>query len=208
MLKLRSGRGFSLIELMVAVSIAGVLLAMALPAFSGWLVNSRIRAAATDFYTGLQQAKTEAITRNTQVRFSSVTSVTAGCALSNNGTYWIINVVNGTNDVGGKCNVVADFTTAPLIIAKRAVDPNTTVLVSSSNNVLAFTNLGRVTLQPAVSPVPVPAANITYDFTATSNGGCAAAGGNLTCLRVIVSPAGQVRMCNPRYPAGDPQACN
>jgi hypothetical protein len=29
----------------------------------------------------------------------------------------------------------------------------------------------------------------------------------VTCLNVVVSPAGQVRMCNPNLDASDPQAC-
>jgi type IV fimbrial biogenesis protein FimT len=204
MLTQRARRGFSLIELMVTLTIAGILLAVAMPSFSTWMTNIRIRNVATEFYTGLQQARSEAIARNTQVRFQSVTTMDSSCSLSTSGAGWVVNVVNGTNTVDSKCNVAPDpaTTTAPLIIANRRPDTNTSVAVSATASQVVFTNLGR---QPT-SPAPT---DLTYNFTASSSGGCQSAGGNLTCLRVLVTTGGQIRMCNPRFDpsTGDPQAC-
>jgi len=194
-------RAFSLVELMVALVIASILLAMAVPSFSAWLTNTRIRNVTTEFYSGLQQARAEAISHNSQVRFQSVDSMTSSCSLSTSGAGWVINRVATGDTVEGKCNVAPDpaATTAPFIIAKRAPDADTSVSVAASDTSVVFNSLGKLT--------PVPAAPITYEFTASSNGGCATQGGSLTCLRVTVSPSGQVRMCNPRFPAEDPQAC-
>ena len=38
--------GFSLVELIIAVAIMGILLSLALPSFSGYLRNVKLRAAA------------------------------------------------------------------------------------------------------------------------------------------------------------------
>ena len=199
-------RGFSLVELMVVVVIASVLLAYAVPAFSAWLTNTRIRNVTTEFVTGLQQARAEAIARNSQVRFQSVNDITSACSLSTSGTGWVINRVATGDTVASACNAAIDPTgaTAPFIIAKHAPDSDTRVAVAASSSELIFTSLGRRTT--TAGSFVVPTADATYDFTASSSGGCAP-NGNLTCLRVVVSVAGQVRMCNPRFPADDPQAC-
>jgi type IV fimbrial biogenesis protein FimT len=65
-----------------------------------------------------------------------------------------------------------------------------------------FNGLGRI------AP-PLPAGNITIDINNPNGGTCYAAGGELTCLRIVITPAGQVRMCdpNPDLPAGDPRIC-
>jgi type IV fimbrial biogenesis protein FimT len=55
---------------MVALTILIVISAVALPSYQSWLVNSRIRNAASSITIGLQRARTEAVTRNTQVNFT------------------------------------------------------------------------------------------------------------------------------------------
>jgi type IV fimbrial biogenesis protein FimT len=55
--------------------------------------------------------------------------------------------------------------------------------------------------------VPAPAGNITIAVTNPTGGTCTSVGGEVTCLSVVVTPAGQFRMCNPAFPATDPQGC-
>ena len=92
---------------------------------------------------------------------------------------------------------------APRILHTRtAAEGGGATAVAGSAGTLVFNGLGR--------PTPVPAGNITFDITAPAAGACAAAGGGgeLNCLRVVLSPAGQVRMCNPRFvAAANPQGC-
>jgi prepilin-type N-terminal cleavage/methylation domain-containing protein len=54
-------QGFTLIELIATMVIAGILAAIAIPGFSRWLPNYRLRGAARDVYSNLQLAKMEAI---------------------------------------------------------------------------------------------------------------------------------------------------
>ena len=200
--RLPNSAGFSMIELMVAVAIAGVLLAVGVPAFSGWIQNTRIRNTAQDIYTGIQQAKTEAVQRNARMRFQLTTDISSGCALSTTGTAWVINQVDASTpdvDASGQCNAVPDTDTTPRIMAVRPPENNSRVQVTASASSIVFTGLGKL-------PAPLPAADFTIEVT-PSNGTCAAAGGKLTCLSIIVSPTGQPRMCNRAYPPGDPQAC-
>ncbi|MDY6970883.1 MAG: GspH/FimT family pseudopilin [Thermodesulfobacteriota bacterium] len=56
--------GFSLVELMIAVAILGILVAVGVPAFIDWLPDYRLKRAANDLYSTLQQARLEAVRFN------------------------------------------------------------------------------------------------------------------------------------------------
>lgn len=61
------GKGFSLVELVVAIAIMGVLLGLGLPALTTYTRNVKLRANAESFLAGLQLARGEAVRLNTPV---------------------------------------------------------------------------------------------------------------------------------------------
>lgn len=67
---MRKQEGVTLIELLVAVSVLGVLLGLAMPHFAQMIQNAQNRTAAESLLNGLQAARAEALRRNTPVRFS------------------------------------------------------------------------------------------------------------------------------------------
>lgn len=70
-------RGLTLIELMVALSIAAMLAMAAAPSFSDYLANSRLRENGNALYSQTLFAQSEAIKRNTVVRMTvTSTSIT------------------------------------------------------------------------------------------------------------------------------------
>jgi type IV fimbrial biogenesis protein FimT len=91
---LKTPRGFSLVELIVGMAILGVLLAIAMPAFSNWLRNARVRTAAESVQNGLQLARAEAVRRNTTIRFQLVDTADDSCALSTAGPNWVVSFDN------------------------------------------------------------------------------------------------------------------
>ena len=62
--------GFSLIELMIVLSVLSILFAVGMPAFGRLLHDIEIRGSAEGLRAGLQTARTEAVTRNALVRIS------------------------------------------------------------------------------------------------------------------------------------------
>jgi type IV fimbrial biogenesis protein FimT len=67
----RGARGFTLIELMVVVALASVILALAIPSFTGMLARKRMEGAALEFGTDVQYTRSEAVARNTEVRLAT-----------------------------------------------------------------------------------------------------------------------------------------
>lgn len=59
--------GFNLIELMVALSIGGILLGVGVPAMSNFMANNRMSAAANEVSAALHMARTEAIKQQANI---------------------------------------------------------------------------------------------------------------------------------------------
>lgn len=64
---MRRENGFTLIELMIAVGLTGLLLSMAVPALDIFVSNARQTGAINDFVSTIHQARSTAVTTNTRV---------------------------------------------------------------------------------------------------------------------------------------------
>jgi type IV fimbrial biogenesis protein FimT len=173
----RRQRGFSIIELSVAMTIAGVLLALGAPAMSGYLQNARLGSAAQSIYVGLQTARAEAVKRNQDVEF----------ALTNSA------LESTTAD-----SIVPDSTGRSWVVRQRASSAAAYSLVEQK---AAGQDLGGVTVAAGAPTVVFnslggSAVVTTISLTNPVLGLCAPAG-PVRCWNVVVAPGGQVRLCNP-----------
>jgi len=133
--------GFTIIELMVVLTIAGIITAMALPYMRDTILTQRVRAAVTEAHLSLLLARSEAIKRNTNI---------------------IVEKTGATWDLGWKVKVVSDGTVLRTNDALNDVDiacntdanPNDTETCPTS---ITFTRTGR------------PASMLEYRFYIAGN---------------------------------------
>ncbi len=191
--QLRVSSGFTLIEVMVGVSIVGILLALGLPSLNAYMANSKIRASASTFNAGVQFARAEAIRLNGGVELvltndDPVAANVDSAVPSTTGKNWLVRALNPA---------AATFT---LLEGKAAANGSTAVTLTGSSNKIGFDGLGA----------SVPAGTTaTFVFSNPSGGACATASGPMRCLQVEVTAGGQVRLCDPAVAtAGDARKCS
>lgn len=206
------GRGFSLVELAVALAVIAVLLASGASSFSTWITNMRVRSTADSIVTGLQLARMEAVRRNDLIRFQLVSTMGSDCVLSTTNANWVVSFDAAAGNCGGatinEAFAVSDATNnpAPRIIQRReAAQDSRNVVLSTNQSSYTFNGIGRLTFPPGITP------DIVRINVGSTNGNCqhATPAGLVRCLRIEVAPGGQIRMCDPKYSLSqrDPTAC-
>ncbi|OWW18679.1 GspH/FimT family pseudopilin [Noviherbaspirillum denitrificans] len=192
---IRPQRGLSLVELMIAFTIGGMLLMAGIPAFTSWIQNAQNRTAAESVVNGLQLARLEAVRRSAEVRFEltdadGLVAWNVGCAVA---TAECPSTIQRRKTAEGTVNARAGVSTAilpnplPPGYFDTAIAAGTGLPASVS-----FNGLGR----PAVDDVT------RIDITNATS---------VSARRyvVTVSAGGQIRMCDPALKFSDnPQGCS
>lgn len=190
-----------MIELAITLSVLGLLLALGLPSFQNWLMNTQIRNAAESISVGIQRARNEAVRLNQNVRFTLVSlndpkTMDDSCAASAAAGSWVISL----DDPAAQCAAAPSATTAPRIVEKRAAGDgglSAAVAALAADNATAastvtFNGFGRTVDADPLARVDV----------------ASTASGNYRALRVLVSTGGAVRMCDPGVTDNaDPRRC-
>jgi len=99
-------RGFTLIELMVALAAGAIILTVAIPSFATLMERNRIGSAADQLYTSLATARGEALKRRSAVRVCP-SSDSANCR--NDGIWSDGWLVFSDGDGNGQPDVAADI---------------------------------------------------------------------------------------------------
>lgn len=198
-------QGFSLIELLVGITILAIALGMGAPAFADWIRNARVRSTAEALQDGLYFARSEAARRNAIVRFQLTSTLDNGCALNADGPDWVVSQ-SVKDSPAGQCAAAVDDATAPYLLKKSPeVSSNSHATVAANRSLLAFDGLGRLNSLGDTTDITAFVVDVT-----SSDGTCVADGGRVQCLRVIVQPAGQISMCDPaptHTSSDDPLTC-
>lgn len=191
--------GFSLVELMIGITIVAILMLFGAPSFSLWVQNTQVRTAAESIQNGLQIARTEAVRRNTNVRFNLTN---AGGTVA-----WSVDCVNVTTECpagiqsrsGGEggANARVGISVAALPSPIPANHFNTAIAAGTGLPAgVTFDGIGRV-----------PSANIGTDITRIDITNAARA--DARRMVVVIGTGGQTRMCDPAIAlATNPQGCS
>lgn len=174
-------RGFSLIELMITVSVMVLLMALAVPSMFQFTENSKVLATAEMFYVSAQRARTEAIRRNAVVEVVFTDQAAAASSvdttgLTTTGPNWLI---RAAPPAGGSDHVFIDAKAGSEGAGSRAV------VIGSSVDAIQFDASGAL--------VGGTAATVNF----SSAGGACEPDGGIRCLRVVVLSGGQARLCDP-----------
>jgi type IV fimbrial biogenesis protein FimT len=202
----------SIIEVMVAITLAALLLTLGMPSFITGMQNRQIRSAADALQNGLMVAKTEALRRNRTVLFHwrDGSGYTIGCSPSDNstGSDGQVNCPD-TLQVREATEGSQNARVSPSEVQASGAPAGTAIFTGD----LIFTPLGRVT-----TPLTVPALATLGDGNTAiylvdnpAAGTCVTAGGEMRCLSIRITTGGQIRMCDPAVSTTavpkDPRAC-
>lgn len=124
--------GFTLIELMVAIAVLAILLAIGLPSFQESLRSNRVTTAANEFLTAISLARSEAI-RSTRGAGVCASADGATCAGTWNDGWLVWLDANGNGTLEGGENVV------------RYTQSKGKLSLTGSVQTLAFDPRGRIT---------------------------------------------------------------
>lgn len=183
-------RGFTLVELMVTLSLLALLVKLGLPSFSAMVGNAKVRTVAESLQTGLRTAQAEAVRRNRTVALSFTNLAPAQDATpAVGGKNWSLQTVPSLGDAS------AEFLGGG---ALSDVAAGVSIAAAPATSVLCFDANGRVSTNATAG---CTAAVTSFDISlATSD----------RPLRVIVQIGGQLRTCDPNRPtlsAATPDGC-
>lgn len=193
--------GFTLIEMVVAMGIFGILVVAAVPVMRTWVCNNKVRAVSDALQNGLRLAQSESLRRSRQVVFSLTNSTTPGSlgfTAVANGSYWSIYTVPSITgetpapiDTGVLSNSANVSINGPAAICFNSVGR---LVTNTGAGVTAVTN-GPTCAQPTGTP---PRAV----YAVTLNGAD-------RLLQVEVSLGGQVHMCitGQTLSSSNPEGC-
>jgi len=132
--------GFTLIELMITITIFSLALSMGIPSYRTWIQNTQIRNAAESIGNGIQRARAEAVKRNTKVAF------TLGAQSS-----WVVRVVNGGAVVDSRSSGEGSKNVTVTVIPLNATTITFSSLGTVAANADSSATLTRVDLTSSVS---------------------------------------------------------
>ena len=141
--------GFTLLELMIVVAIAGIVMAIGVPSFQSITTNNRIAANTNEFITALNLARSEAVKRGAAV---SVCKSADGATCTTSGDWdqgWIVIVVGDTD---------------PLRVFE-SLGGNTTL--TSAGNLVTFNALGALSHAAVSFELEVKSGSITRNSCLT-----------------------------------------
>lgn len=188
----RHSAGFSVVELLVVLSVVGILAAVAGPGMAAWVRDSRLTAASESLANGLRMAREEAIRRSHGVVFTTTndTPGLASAAVAGGRNWALYQIPRATETL--------DYLRGGSLLEGGA---GTTVTGPAA---VCFNSLGR-RVANAATGVAAATCEIGADpmfatYTVTQ-------ADSSRSVRITISLNGQVRSCDPAAAGGTVNAC-
>lgn len=190
-------RSVTAIELLVALTVLGILTVVSLPALTAWMSNARVRSAGEQLQNSLRLAQSEALRRNRQTVLALTQQTPALTATPvANGRHWFVRALPAlAGETAGDGHYVHGVA-LPTQLNVAITGPALLCFNSIGRPVAnSSTGLGVNCSAPASATAPT-----RYDITA---------GGATRPLRVQVFLGGKIRLCDPArtVSASTPDGC-
>lgn len=135
-----NGKGFTLVELMVALGILGLTMAIAVPNFVTLINDNRISSSASDFVGALQLAKAESAARTSPATICKSNIAGTGCVTTGDWQQgWIV-----FSDING--NAAVDAPADVVVLDHEALDSRITFNDAGATNSITFNPSGRTSI--------------------------------------------------------------
>ncbi len=186
----RRAAGLTLIELMVVVAIAVIILGLAAPSFSEYIVTQRLRSIHAQLATDLQFARSEAVARSAfvSVRFQEGTGgMTCYVIFTRPDPTSGADTCDCTQNPGSRCNTHPTTTTEIRTVTIPAELKVSVRTPSGQTDTLTFdARAGTLRFPPSDSAIIV---NSGFQVESSADA--------TRALRATVSPAGRAELCTP-----------
>lgn len=184
----RASRGFTLVELLIAVAIFTILALLAVPMYGEMIANSEVRNAAENILMGLRDAQARAVKNNAPAKF----------VLDSTG--WSVSVMDPESNAyyTGACGTTQTATSAPLCVKSYKFAQGASRATLSATGEVTFNGLGQI--------LPNIDGSDTLKQVDVSTGAIASPH-NLTILIGTKDNATAMKMCDPGFSSSDPLGC-
>ncbi len=177
--------GFTLVEMMVVVSIAAILISIAVPSYSALIKSNRLSSGTNEFISALLLARSEALKRSTSVSVCASTDQASCSSGTDFSKGWVI-----FTDCDADGSI--DSATCPDIDGDGTLDDEETIKVHDSLNGLSIEDSGSPKKNFVSYTFAGRSAAITFDIKAK--------GSTSADKQIKTSMTGRVRSCDGTCP--------
>ena len=178
-------QGFTLVELLVTMSVLAVMAAIALPSFQQFMAENRAQGKAVELAAAIKTSQTEALRRNREVVFTLTSSVDPSSALAGDtaGKSWASVTLPLANS--------SDSSTPTVIGVGGFTENAADVALKATSAGICFLPDGTIKANTATG---VTTGNCTVNASTGANVRVYASKGEKV-WQVIVSPMGRISTC-------------
>jgi type IV fimbrial biogenesis protein FimT len=189
----KSVSGFTMIEMIVTLTIFSILVALTIPTMKDWIASTKVRAVADGLQNGMRFAQSESLRRSRQVVFALTNSTnpqgdfTAGTLAANaNGSGWVIVTIPA---------MVDGSESAVFVGSGVLTSAGSAVAITGAPTAVCFNSVGRLVANAATGLSGGACTNTATGTPPKYTYQVALSGGHP--MNVQLALGGQVHLCDP-----------